>query len=97
LKIEQDSRSVIIRGLKDYTFGSKNVIKGVRKNAIEVSRGVYQQEQWPSFRGLLRSPEPETYTVKTTTKHLTREYTKGTVNFDGIVDPFVLDESVLSP
>ncbi|GAH29223.1 unnamed protein product, partial [marine sediment metagenome] len=79
LKKENIAQSVSIRGLKDYTFGSKNVIKGIRKNAIEVSKGVFQQEQWPSFRGLLRSGEPDTYTVGTTTKHLNREYTKGEV------------------
>lgn len=93
LKIEQDCRSVRIRGLKDYTFGSKNVIKGIRKNATQISEGVFRQEQWPSFRGLLRSNDPNTYTVGSTVKHLTREYTKGVVNTDGVVVPFVFADS----
>ncbi|MBA7474034.1 hypothetical protein ES707_09381 [subsurface metagenome] len=83
------TQNCMIRGLKDYTFGSKNVIKGIRKNATQISKGVFRQEQWPSFRGLLRSGEPETYTVGSTVKHLNREYTKGTVSPDGVVVPFV--------
>ncbi|GAH53123.1 unnamed protein product, partial [marine sediment metagenome] len=94
LKKENIAQSVSIRGLKDYTFGIKNVVKGIRKNAIEVSKGVFQQEQWPSFRGLLRSGEPDTYTVGTTTKHLNREYTKGEVSPDGVVTPFVFADSL---
>ena len=94
LKIEQDARSVIIRGLKDYTFGDKNVVKGIRKNAVQIGDGVFRQEQWPSFRGLLRRGETETYTVGTTVKHLSREYTKGTVNEDGIISPFVFADSL---
>ncbi|GAI63261.1 unnamed protein product, partial [marine sediment metagenome] len=89
LKKEQEARSVVIRGLKDYTFGRKSVVKGIRKNAIQISEGVFRQEQWPSFRGLLRSGEPDTYTVGSTLKHLSREYTKGEVMSDGVVLPFV--------
>ncbi|GAI59603.1 unnamed protein product, partial [marine sediment metagenome] len=97
LKIEQETRSVIIRGLKDYTFGSKSVVKGVRKNAVQVTDGVFRQEQWPSFRGILRSGEPDTYTVGSTLKHLSREYTKGTVNPDGVVVPFVFADVLETP
>jgi len=94
LKTENTGRSVILRGLKDYIFGSKVVRKGIRKSAIELRDGVYQQEQWASFRGLLRSGEPNSYTVKTITKHLTREYTKGTVSLDGSVSPYVYADTL---
>ncbi|GAH27244.1 unnamed protein product, partial [marine sediment metagenome] len=94
IKKENESTSVKLRGLKDYSFGSKNVVKGIRKNAIEITKGVFQQEQWPSFRGLLRSGDPDTYTVGTTTKHLNREYTKGEVSPDGVVTPFVFADSL---
>lgn len=93
LKIESCSRAVSIRGLKDYTFADKVVIKGIRKNAGQISEGVFRQEQWPSFRGLLRKGEPDTYTVCTTVKHLTREYTKGEVNSQGIVIPYVYHDA----
>ncbi len=94
LKIESRYNHLTIRGLKDYSLPSKTVIKGVRKNAVKIADGVYEQEQWATLKGVLRSGNANEYTVKTMTKHLTREYTKGTVTVDGKVCPFVLDESL---
>jgi len=90
LKNERTVKNLVIRGLKDYTADDKVVIKGVRKSAKQVSYGVYTQEQWPSFKGLFKSPDANTYIVKNVTKHLTREYTKGNVDANGVVTPFVL-------
>lgn len=92
LKIDRTGSTVLLRGLKDYSFGAKTVIKGVRKNAVLVADGVYQQEKWPSFKGLLRSGLPEEYIVETVTKHLTRKYYKGDVTPSGVVRPFVYDD-----
>ncbi len=97
LKIEESMTRLSIRGLKDYTTASKTVIKGIRKNAVEIRSGVYQQEQWPSFKGLLRSGDVGVYTVKKITKVLNRQYTKGTVNPDGSIEPLHLTESVEIP
>ena len=94
LKKELTTSSVFIRGLKDYTIGSKVIVKGVRKNAVLLRDGVYEQEKWPSFRGLLRSGKPEDYIVETVTKHLSRKYTKGDVTVDGVVRPYVFDDMV---
>ncbi|GAH91441.1 unnamed protein product [marine sediment metagenome] len=94
LKIDNVGSTVLLRGLKDYSFGAKVVIKGVRKNAVFVTDGVYRQEKWPSFRGLLRSGKPEDYVVETVTKHLIRNYTKGDVTPSGVVRPFVFDEQL---
>lgn len=93
LKLEESSPFIDIRGLKDYTTSKKNVIKGIRKTAVEIAPMVYQQERWPSFRGLLRTDNPNSYTISTVIKTLKREYTKGHVSSDGQVRPFVLDES----
>ncbi|KKK57827.1 hypothetical protein LCGC14_3050590, partial [marine sediment metagenome] len=93
LKIDEHCRTITIRGLKDYSTAEKNVIKGIRKNAVEIRAGVFQQEQWPSFRGLLRRGEANIYTVKTITKTLNREYTKGTVSSDGSIAPLILADS----
>jgi len=93
LKEENQSDVVLIRGLKDYTFGVKNVTKGIRRNAKKLDSDTYQQEQWPTFRGLLKSGDVNIYKVKKTIKHLSRQYTKGTVCDSGIVKPFVLSES----
>jgi len=93
LKIDEHCHKVTIRGLKDYSTQKKTVTKGVRRNAIKLAYGVYKQEQWPSFRGLLKSGQPEKYCVGSVTKHLTYKYTKGTVTESGIVEPFVYADS----
>lgn len=89
LKVEETSSHLSIRGLKDYSTDSKDVMKGIRKSAVRIGEGVYQQELWPSFRGLLRSGNADKYTVQQVTKHLHREYYKGIVKPDGSVVPFV--------
>ncbi len=94
LKIVESTSQLIIKGLKDYSTGTKVVIKGIRKNAVEVSEGIYEQEQWPSFKGLLRRAETDTYTVKQIRKVLNRQYKKGHVTIDGSIVPLLLDESV---
>lgn len=94
LKHEETIHKFIIHGLKDYEKDSKVVIKGIRKNAVKISEGVYQQEQWSSFKGLLHSGDINTYKVKSVTKHLTRKYTKGIVTDSGVVKPFVLTKEL---
>lgn len=91
LKIEEQYNHLTIRGLKDYTLPTKTVIKGVRRNAIQIADGVYKQEQWSTLKGILRSGNANEYTIRETVKHLSREYTKGIVTSAGTVYPFVLD------
>ncbi|GAJ01484.1 unnamed protein product, partial [marine sediment metagenome] len=81
---------------KDYEKDSKTIIKGIRKNAVKVSEGIYKQEQWSSFKGLLHSGDINTYTVKSITKHLTRKYTKGIVTDSGVVKPISLADRGMS-
>ncbi len=97
LKIQETIQNLNIRGLKDYSTDTKRVIKGIRKNAVEIRAGVYEQEQWPSFRGTLRSGESNTYTVKKITKELSRKYTKGHIESNGSVSPLNLHEPAESP
>jgi len=97
LKIEETTNNVNIKGLKDYTTQRKNVIKGIRKNAVEIRPGVYEQDQWSSFKGLLRSADSDVYTIRKVKKILCREYTKGRVMVSGLIVPFVLAEPVELP
>ncbi|GAJ06420.1 unnamed protein product, partial [marine sediment metagenome] len=90
LKLEETLSHLVIWGLKDYETDKKTVIKGIRKNAVSLGNGVYQQELWPSFKGIFKTTNVNKYMVKHVTKHLTREYTKGTVDNSGRVNPFVL-------
>lgn len=95
IKLEQETNELIIRGLKDYTIGGKTVIKGIRKNAVKLESGVYEQQQWPSLQGLLRSGRANKYTIKRTLKVLKRKYTKGHVHKDGSISPLVLADADL--
>ncbi len=95
LKLEETTQCLNIRGLKDYTTGTKNVIKGIRKNAVKLKENVYRQEKWPSFRGTLRGTDADVYMIETVVKYLNRKYTKGNVSINGLVTPFVLDEQLL--
>lgn len=90
LKIEDTLSHLVIWGLKDYETDHKTVIKGIRKNAVPIGNNTFTQELWPSFKGIFKTTDVNTYTVKNVTKHLTREYTKGTVDNSGRVNPFVL-------
>ncbi|GAI19448.1 unnamed protein product, partial [marine sediment metagenome] len=92
LKVIEVMDSISIRGLKDYTIGDKEVIKGIRKVAVKIGDGVYEQELWPSFKGLLRRQHPDVYAVQTIRKVLNRKYTKGTVKNDGTIEPLDLFE-----
>ena len=94
LKVVKSMSSLVIRGLKDYSIGQNHIIKGIRKNAVEIEDGVFEQEQWPSFRGLLRTGLSDTYTVKQVRKILSRQYTKGHLNSNGSVSPLSLGDSV---
>lgn len=95
MKHEETLHKLIIHGLKDYETDYKIVIKGVSKNAVKVSEGIYEQQQWSSFKGLLHSSDINTYIVKSVTKHLTRDYTKGIICDTGQVKPFSLVEDTL--
>ncbi len=90
LKVEETMDALSIYGLKDYVTGKKTVTKGIRKTAIQLSPGVYEQDRWPSLQGMLRSGKHAVYTVEKTIKHLRREYKKGVVKDDGTVVPIRL-------
>ncbi len=95
LKLEAETNWLDIRGLKDYSIDGKTVIKGVSKKAIKIDSAHYQQQQWPSLRGILKSNNSDGYTVKQVTKTLSRKYTKGIVKPDGWTRPFSLDDADL--
>jgi len=93
LKMEKEVVRLELRGLKDYDADDKTALKGISKKARRVSANVYEQEMWPSFRGILREGQSDRYVVAKRLKHLSREYTKGTVTETGRVVPFDLTES----
>jgi len=93
LKIQEQFEHLIIRGLKDYETDAKTVVKGISKNAVCIGDGIYEQQSWPSFKGIFKTDDVNVYTVSSVTKHLLRDYTKGYVTKTGQVIPFVLQRT----
>lgn len=92
-KHEWTSEHVHIRGLKDYTVGERTKIKGVRKTATWLSDSELVQDGWSGLRGQLRAEDLDNAYTRPVRKHLTREYSKGSIGKDGRVSPLRLSES----
>jgi len=92
LKLEKTMSSATINAPKDYVFGETVKRKGISPNAIEISPGVFSQDQFPSFKGLLRRGDLDNYYIKSVTKHLTRRYQKGNVGAGGEITPYFLNQ-----
>jgi hypothetical protein len=91
LKIEKEFTSLEIYSPKDYTFGDKKRLKGVKTKAVydEEKKG-YRQDQFERFRGGLRKGNPEGINVASVLKHLSRELTTRRPHPGGWTRPFVL-------
>lgn len=90
LKLVETADSITINGAKDYVFNNKEVIKGVRKDAVKKGKGLYEQDQFEGFKGAMRNSRTDTVVIKRQDKQLNREYNKGIVTPSGWVEPFVL-------
>ncbi|GAG55772.1 unnamed protein product [marine sediment metagenome] len=97
IKVESVANKLTIYSLKDYEFGDKTVIKGIRKNAVKKSDVTYEQEKWPTIKGILQTGKPDHYPILKTTKHLYRDYRKGIVCKSGRVIPFELGDPDSQP
>jgi len=94
-KIEEISDNVVIRGLKDYTFGESTKLKGVQDIKKRISENVFESTTWPGFPLVFERKLTDPYIVKAGIKTLTRKYHKGTVNKSGWVKPFIFQDDIL--
>ena len=90
LKVELASNDVEIYAAKEYRMGDRMRLKGIRPNAVEVSKGVYEQEQWPKLTGSIHAKMPDDYITHTIEKHQSRRVRSGLVSPSGWVEPFQL-------
>ncbi len=87
---EKEAERLVIHALKDYEWGSKVVIKGIRADAERVRPGVFRQHSFPGLYTLLRKAEPGLFPIVNVQKTLKRVYDKGTLDTStGIVMPFL--------
>lgn len=90
LKIVDTTDRLTIHNLKDYSFGGKVKIKGIRKDAEMIDYNKYKQYQSIGIKSGLHNREINRVVWREVTKTLTREYTKGEVLPDGRVQPLRL-------
>lgn len=84
--------NIEINGPKDYVFDDKVKIKGVKKDHMITSLGLYKMIQFSNLKGLIRKNHLDAPIIRHVEKELTRIYRKGVVSSDGTVTPFVLKE-----
>lgn len=88
LKFEGEAFEPNFHGPKDYSFGDKTVIKGIRLDAIEIADGEYMQNQFEGLRSVLaRRPDPF-IEIRWIIKLNRRLFNKGMIGKDGWVKPF---------
>jgi hypothetical protein len=91
LKLEGEYDDIVIHGNKDYCFNEKVKTKGVRNNAVWLDGWTISQEQWSGLRGLVRDGDVTAPRTRKIIKRLSRLYSKGLVQADGVVLPHRLD------
>ena len=92
LKVEGEYDEVEIWGPKDYRFGDKVRHKGIRKQATQTGESQWEQWQWSSLVGLIRSGQIDAPSRIKVRKTLSRRYTKGLIDESRFVRPLVISE-----
>ena len=94
LQVQEVANNVEIRGAKDYKFGDKEKIKGIKKDAIDLGNNQYSQLHFMKTRSMMRNQISDKAVIKQITKKLKRIYDKGRVDDTGYVSPYVLPEDL---
>ncbi len=90
LKLEGQSKTVVINGLKDYNFDGHAKLKGIRADAVKLAENTYEQDRWERWQGKVRNGRMDQMIISKVVKHVSGKYTKGEVLEDGKVIPFIL-------
>jgi hypothetical protein len=90
LKIEGLASDVEIYARKDYQFGDKQVIKGIRHNAEREAPGVFNQWHFTTLKYAFQSRRLEGVTLRKVRKTLSRQISAGVVGGDGWIEPLRL-------
>jgi len=87
LKLESVASDVEIHAKKDYRFGEKRCIKGIRDNAELISAGLYDQWHFTTARFGFQAGNLDGVTLHRVQKNLSRTITAGTLRADGWIEP----------
>ena len=92
LKVEDESKTLLLEGAKNYRTESKRKIKGIPHKAIEIRPGVFQFTSFVRQVSHLRTGQITGAKVKVITRALKHTYSKGTILASGKVIPFHLNQ-----
>lgn len=86
--LEGEPGQAVIRGLKDYRFGDKDKIKGVRNPDDIIDDKTYKDAQWSRTLGAISRGDVRSVLIRHGVKELKRDYRKGRAPlFAGYVRP----------
>ena len=92
LKVEGETDSFAVEGLKVYRFGSEQKMRGIRRDAERLEDGRYRQWHWASFKVQVKLGEEGYVRLQQVTKRVSGPYEKGMVGPDGWVRPLRLPQ-----
>jgi hypothetical protein len=91
LKVQNVSGFLEIWGPNNFRMGEVLKSGGIRKNAKQLGRNLYEQDKFLGLRGAVRVGDPDLVTVKKVRKRMHRRIKTGVVTPSGKIDPFRLD------
>ena len=91
LKVEYASERLEIWGPNNLRMGDVLKSGGIKKNATQLERDLYEQVKFLGLRGAVRGGNPDLVTIKKIKKRMHRRIKTGVVNSLGRIDPFRLD------
>ena len=91
LELEKTANKVSIHGLKDYKFGDTTKLKGIPRDAKEISPAVFQYEYWNTILDYLKGDTDNTAITETRKKVLRRQIRKGLLQKNKRIIPWNLD------
>jgi hypothetical protein len=97
LAIEAETNYVKINAPKDYIFGSEVKRKGIPARAVEIRPNEFEYDEFQGIRSRLKDKDLSQAATNTIVKKPTYVITKGKLQPNGLVLPFVLpqDENLL--
>jgi DNA polymerase type B, organellar and viral len=95
LKVEGSYDTLSIYGAKDYQSEKLCRLKGVPSKAEKLSAFDYRYQSFARQSTHLRLGNQESYIIRDVRKHLSRQYTKGSVTACGLVLPWCLPKDRL--
>jgi len=88
IKIEDETKSLIINGAKNYETDTTKKIKGVPKKAEKVGEHTYRYSQFLRQTSHLRAEVDRYFMVKEVIKQSPPKYDKGIILPSGVIVPF---------